>query len=67
MKIITITFLVAPLFACTSAPPMPVIGTSGTGARIELGRGAAINGPITIRADDGHVVYATDGYIAIGR
>jgi hypothetical protein len=46
------------LSACspTISPPMAIYGTEGSGARVELGKGAAINGPLTIRNDNGAIV-----------
>ena len=49
--------------ACQSSPPRFVIGTTGTNSRVELGKGASIQGPIIIRSDDGTPVSHFEGYM----
>jgi membrane-bound lytic murein transglycosylase len=65
-KYIALALAVTVLVACSSRA---FIGVQGSGARVELGSGASIVGPITFRADNGQVFYSLpeNGQIALGR
>jgi hypothetical protein len=66
---VALAILSAAVFAAFGAPEdLPVFSDGLVKARIEMGSGAMITGPIVVRRDDGQIVYelAAGGRITLG-